>query len=261
VARVPGFFISFAACILSAVSRLPSLACLLPLALVLASPPVRADEQGEALRALESGIDHYKQGATPGELERARDDFERAGRLAPSRPNPHRWLGLTYARLGDCDGATLHLQLFLDAVPMDDPRRAEALALLESCRRAHPTLEPTPAPTPTPAPAPHRSLTAPLVLGIATVALLGAGAGLVRWTAAKYDDLSTTCGGRRAVCDPSSWSGYPGMEKAGWALVFIGVAAAGADGARWGLVPMPERARTNAWIAPTGLGVAAGGSF
>jgi hypothetical protein len=89
----------------------------------------RADVDGDALRALERGVELFKANKLP----EARAAFERARRLAPSKPNPYRWLGLTDARLGDCAHAVAELADFIARVPGDDPRTIEAVTIRDRC--------------------------------------------------------------------------------------------------------------------------------
>lgn len=89
----------------------------------------RADEGGDALRALEHGIDLFK----ADHLLEARAAFEKARKLAPAKPNPYRWLGLADARLGDCAKAVPELNDFIARVPDGDPRTVEAVTIRERC--------------------------------------------------------------------------------------------------------------------------------
>jgi hypothetical protein len=66
---------------------------------------------------------------------------------------------------------------------------------------------------------------APLVLAVSSVALIGAGAGLVGWANSDYDRLLGQCGNAGA-CAPSAYSSAHAGETAGYALLGIGGAAA-----------------------------------
>jgi hypothetical protein len=155
-----------------------------------------ADDEQDALTHLNAGVAHYERG----ELSEARADFVIARDLFPQRANPHRWLGLTEARLDHCAAAVAELDEFLNSVPPRDPRVAEAVAVRDLCRGKlspgpappSPTPEVPPAPTTrsvavlvTPAPAPpprHRYWIIAAVLGPAAAVgvAIGLGVGLTR---------------------------------------------------------------------------------
>jgi hypothetical protein len=96
-----------------------------------ASPGVaRADDAGEALEVLERGTEQFR----TGDLEAARKSFQRARELVPDKANPYRWLGLVEARLNHCKEAVENLDQFLQRVPPNDPRTAEAVTVRDRCR-------------------------------------------------------------------------------------------------------------------------------
>jgi hypothetical protein len=107
------------------VQIVPSLLLLLLMAVL----PARADEESDALRALEHGIELFNRG----ELPAAREAFEKARRLAPAKANPYRWLGMTDARLDRCKEAIEDFTEFMKRVPADDPRTAEAVTVRDHC--------------------------------------------------------------------------------------------------------------------------------
>lgn len=94
------------------------------------SSAVRADGGADALKALEQGIALFK----ADRLAEARAAFERARAQAPSKPNPYRWLGLTDARLGECEKALGELDDFIARVPQNDARTVEATVIRDRCR-------------------------------------------------------------------------------------------------------------------------------
>jgi Flp pilus assembly protein TadD len=101
------------------------------LGLLLAAAQARADVEVDALTRLNAGVAHYQLG----QLEEARADFITARDLEPNRANPHRWLGLTEARLDHCEAAVVELDLFLQSVPPRDPRVTEATAVRDLCKQ------------------------------------------------------------------------------------------------------------------------------
>jgi hypothetical protein len=90
----------------------------------------RADNASDALQLLESGISQFQ----AGKLESARDAFLKARDLVPDKANPHRWLGLVYARMGKCSQAVWELESFIRRVPPNDPRTVEAATLRDRCK-------------------------------------------------------------------------------------------------------------------------------
>jgi hypothetical protein len=102
----------------------------LVIALVLLGTVAHADKAGDALRLLDEGIKLFN----AGELQEARDSFSRARDLVPDKANPYRWLGLVDARLGRCGDAIKELEIFLQKVPPNDSRVAEAVTLRDRCR-------------------------------------------------------------------------------------------------------------------------------
>lgn len=94
---------------------------------------------------------------------------------------------------------------------------------------------------------------APYVVGAAGAATAIAGALLVSSARSDYDQLQKTCA---PLCPAASWS--DGKEKAGWALVAVGAAAA-AGGAVWAIRGGHDQRR--AWVAPSLAGIVAGGEF
>jgi hypothetical protein len=102
----------------------------LVMALVLCAASARADKAGDALRLLDEGIKQFN----AGELQEARESFSRARDLVPDKANPYRWLGLVDARLGRCGDAIKELEIFLQKVPPNDSRVAEAVTLRDRCR-------------------------------------------------------------------------------------------------------------------------------
>ncbi len=101
------------------------------LALILLLPTAAlADKAQDALKLLDEGIKQFN----AGDLPEARDSFSRARDLVPDKANPYRWLGLVDARMGRCGDAIKELEIFLQKVPPNDPRAAEAVTLRDRCR-------------------------------------------------------------------------------------------------------------------------------
>lgn len=91
----------------------------------------RAEPAAEALKFIGVGVTLYK----AGDYEAARGAFAHARDLEPDKPGPYRWVGLTEAKLGQCKQALVSLGVFLSGIPRDDPRRPEAEAVREGCRK------------------------------------------------------------------------------------------------------------------------------
>ena len=111
------------------------LAALLATAVARAEPAPDAPGdtvENRALVHLDRGVAAYR----IGDLRRAHAELVEANQLAPDRPNPYRWLALTEAALGDCDGALVNIEGFLSRVAADDPRVGELRALRERCLRS-----------------------------------------------------------------------------------------------------------------------------
>jgi hypothetical protein len=101
------------------------------LALIALLPAVAlADKAQDALKLLDDGIKQFN----AGELNDARESFSKARDLVPDKANPYRWLGLVDARLGRCGEAIKELEIFLQKVPPNDSRAAEAVTLRDRCR-------------------------------------------------------------------------------------------------------------------------------
>lgn len=100
------------------------------LLLLFLAPQARADRAAEALQLLDQGIAHFQ----AGRLDAARDSFIQARDLVPDKPNPHRWLGLVYARQGRCAEAVTEVDVFIQRVPASDPRAVEAVTLRDRCQ-------------------------------------------------------------------------------------------------------------------------------
>ncbi len=88
------------------------------------------DASAQALAFMDKGTSLFKSGDYDGALLA----FTRATELAQSRPNPHRWLGLTLVRLERCPAAIVAFNRFLSMVPDTDARTVEAETLRERCR-------------------------------------------------------------------------------------------------------------------------------
>jgi hypothetical protein len=89
-----------------------------------------ADKAQEALKLLDDGIKQFN----AGELQEARDSFAKARDIVPDKANPYRWLGLVDARMGHCGDAIRELEIFLQKVPPNDSRAAEAVTLRDRCK-------------------------------------------------------------------------------------------------------------------------------
>jgi PEGA domain len=82
---------------------------------------------------------HLDRGIAAFEAKRfavAHEEFVQSNTLAPTAPNPYRWLALTEVQLGDCAAARANIEAFLSRVNADDDRRAEMVRLRELCSRA-----------------------------------------------------------------------------------------------------------------------------
>jgi hypothetical protein len=100
------------------------------LLLALAPTLASAGKSDDALKLLDEGIKLFNSGDLPA----ARDAFSQAHDLVPDKANPYRWLGLVDARMGRCGDAIKELEIFLQKVPPNDARAAEAVTLRDRCR-------------------------------------------------------------------------------------------------------------------------------
>ena len=100
------------------------------IAVLVLSSTAFADNASDALALLEQGVTRFQ----AGRLDAACDALERARDLVPDKPNPHRWLGLVYARMGKCSQAVVELESFIKRVPPIDPRAVEAVTLRDRCK-------------------------------------------------------------------------------------------------------------------------------
>ena len=171
------------------------LAALLAAAVGHAEPaPATGDTvENQALTHLDRGVAAYR----AGDYGRAHAELVAASQLAPDRPNPYRWLALTEAALGDCDGALINIESFLSRVAADDPRVGELRALRERCLRTVRANAPAPA-----APAPEAPPADPplvrrwwfwTVVGAVAIAAAGAGYALSHGSSSRLPPVT---------CDP-----------------------------------------------------------
>jgi tetratricopeptide (TPR) repeat protein len=117
--------------------------------LIACSPLVSSARPGDGAAVEAEALEHIDRGVT---AFRARDlgtalrEFEAAQRLAPSKANPYRWLGVTAAEQGDCARAVRELDTFLSLVPANDDRVPEAHRVRARCIAAVPSPQPPPPP-------------------------------------------------------------------------------------------------------------------
>jgi hypothetical protein len=97
--------------------------------LLCAATGALASPEAEAVKLIDEGVARFH----ANDLEGARAAFLRARELMPDKANPRRWLGMTYARLGQCREAVDELTLFIARVPESDARWAEAVAIRDRC--------------------------------------------------------------------------------------------------------------------------------
>ena len=91
----------------------------------------RADEPPDAALLLQDeGIALYESG----DFAAARDRFDQACALAPDKKNPHRWLGLAEARLGQCAEAVREFGRFLALAEAGDKRIPEVVRERYRCQ-------------------------------------------------------------------------------------------------------------------------------
>jgi tetratricopeptide (TPR) repeat protein len=166
---------------------------------------------------------------------RALERFEAARRLKPLPAFDYN-IARCHDRLGQPGPALAAYERYLAAVP-DAPDAAEVRARVAVLRGR---VEPAPATTPataTPAAEPPRTshrLIAPVVVGVAGVALFATGAGLVGSVGGDYDALQR----RWQLEGPTSGvvqtaDALHARELAGWTLFGIGAAALAADVVLW----------------------------
>ena len=98
--------------------------------LLLAGGSALGDQESDALENIKRGIQLFKES----DLRGARAEFAKAHELVPERANPLRLLGLTEARIGNCESAVVYLEEFLRRVAPDDNRIAEVTAARDSCK-------------------------------------------------------------------------------------------------------------------------------
>jgi PEGA domain len=101
---------------------------------LLAARSASADPEEEAAAQvhLDRGIAAFEKGS----FAVAHEEFVQSNKLAPTMPNPYRWLALSEVQLGDCASARTNIDAFLERVAADDARRAEMVRLRELCSRA-----------------------------------------------------------------------------------------------------------------------------
>jgi hypothetical protein len=122
-------------------------------------------------------------------------------------------------------------------------------------------------PEPPAKPKPNKALrNAAIGVGVVALATAGAGAGLIGSVYPTYNRLQRECPTRPGGgCGPEELRGPQLRANLGYALVAIGGAAAIADivlivkAARQGKSERPKA--TGWWLAPSGMGMAAGGTF
>jgi hypothetical protein len=90
------------------------------------------EEEAAAQVHLDRGIAAFEKG----NFAVAHEEFVQSNKLAPTMPNPYRWLALSQVQLGDCATARTNIEAFLERVAADDARRAEMMRLRELCSRA-----------------------------------------------------------------------------------------------------------------------------
>lgn len=101
-------------------------------AVVLVARPASASPEEEAAQVhLDRGLAAFN----AKNYAVAHEEFTESSKLAPTQPNPYRWLALTEVQLGDCARAQGNIDAFLARVAKEDARREEMLRLRDLCTR------------------------------------------------------------------------------------------------------------------------------
>jgi hypothetical protein len=87
-----------------------------------------AQEYADAEHEMARAAEYYQQG----NYRAALAHYEAAQQLAPDKPGPYLWIGLTHAALGECARAVPSLEQYLK-VKQKDPK-AEAMRTLAECK-------------------------------------------------------------------------------------------------------------------------------
>jgi tetratricopeptide (TPR) repeat protein len=210
-----------------------------------------------AKRHFVRGTDLYLTGNYPEAIR----EFE-AAKLVKPLPAFDYNIARCHDRMEHLEEAIASYQVYLSAVG-NSPEATEARDRIDvlqariarrDAARQQPTAPPpvivtTPQSLPPPTVAPvvvtaaprHRlSLAAPIAVGVAAVAVLGAGLGLTLSAGAEFDRLNGSCAPN---CPRASWDGLPGREQAGIALLAVAGAAAAVDVVLWVLHAQRPRER------------------
>ncbi len=164
-----------------------------------------------------------------------------------------------YDRLGDWSHALDYYRRYLvaahDTAVSDDVHQRVA-ALEERIKQEALTVAASTFPPPRPG-----LRIAAIAVGVATLAAFAVGGGLYGWAAADLPSRRSYCASLPRDCVPSEWADLQARANGAYALFAIGGALAAADVALWTLDSVRRRARRQAWVAPAGIGLAAGGKF
>jgi tetratricopeptide (TPR) repeat protein len=98
------------------------------LALLALGGLARAQEYADAEHEMARAAEYYQQG----NYRAALAHYEAAQKLAPDKPGPYLWIGLTHAALGECAQAVPAFEQYLK-VKQKDPK-AEAMRTLAECK-------------------------------------------------------------------------------------------------------------------------------
>jgi hypothetical protein len=238
-----------------------------------ADPRGSKQQESDARELYRQGLAHYNLA----EFDEAIQSFKTAYALS-TEPELLFNIGQAYRfrRPPDCEQSLWHFRAYIRAKP-DSPQRAMAeriIGELEACVAAEKQRHSDPAPelpavheAAPPAPAvnaaptrtspKHATSTAPL-WAIATSALVvGSGAGLLLWSRAEYDALSTRCA---PACTHDEVQAGARGQMVGVGLSAVGgVALAGAIA--WWLVERRHNDSEDVGVVVSPIGVAASGRF
>jgi tetratricopeptide (TPR) repeat protein len=207
-----------------------------------------------ARRRFEQGTALYAEGR----YADAAVEFTRGGEVKPSPAFDYN-IARCFDRLERWDEAIAAYEKYIGAASpgADIAEARQRIEILRARRDAH-RLPPGAAPAveKRETARPRFGLAAPVVVGVAALALVATGLGLYFSAGSAFDGLSSSCAPH---CDRAQWTGLQAEERAGVGLLAIGGALALVDVVLWTVRrPRPAHAL---WLAPGRASIAVGARF